>query len=208
MNSTGYGKSFLNAGNREWAGKMHQDLIDAKEWLVKSGVADPKKVAIMGGSYGGYATLVGLTFTPDVFACGVDIVGPSNIVSLIKAIPPYWVPMKSIFAKRVGDVEKEAKFLEERSPLFKADKITKPLLIGQGANDPRVKQVESDQIVEAMRKNKQEVQYVVYPDEGHGFQRPENRMHFFAVTEQFLAKHLGGRAEPMGDIKGASGLMK
>jgi dipeptidyl aminopeptidase/acylaminoacyl peptidase len=163
----------------------------------------------MGGSYGGYATLVGLTFTPDVFACGVDIVGPSNIVSLIKAIPPYWVPMKSIFTKRVGDIETEQKFLEERSPLFKANEITKPLLIGQGANDPRVKQVESDQIVEAMRKNKKEVQYVVYPDEGHGFARPENRLHFFAITEQFLAKHLpGGRVEPIGDLKGHTGQIK
>lgn len=206
--STGYGKKFLNAGNREWAGKMHQDLLDGVDYFVKQGTFDPKKVAIMGGSYGGYATLVGLTFTPDVFCCGVDIVGPSNIVSLIKAIPPYWVPMKEIFNKRVGDIEKEAKFLEERSPLFKADKITKPLLIGQGANDPRVKQAESDQIVEAMRKNKKEVQYVVYPDEGHGFQRPENRLHFYAIAEQFLAKHLGGRAEPAGDVKGATGQMK
>jgi len=178
------------------------------DYFVKQGTFDPKKVAIMGGSYGGYATLVGLTFTPEVFACGVDIVGPSNIVSLIKAIPPYWVPMKEVFNKRVGDIEKETKFLEERSPLFKADKITKPLLIGQGANDPRVKQVESDQIVEAMRKNKQEVQYVVYPDEGHGFARPENRLHFYAIAEQFLAKHIGGRAEPAGDVKGATGQMK
>ena len=206
--STGYGKKYLNAGNREWAGKMHQDLLDGVDYFVKQGTFDPKKVAIMGGSYGGYATLVGLTFTPEVFACGVDIVGPSNIVSLIKAIPPYWVPMKEVFNKRVGDIEKETKFLEERSPLFKADKITKPLLIGQGANDPRVKQVESDQIVEAMRKNKQEVQYVVYPDEGHGFARPENRLHFYAIAEQFLAKHIGGRAEPAGDVKGATGQMK
>jgi dipeptidyl aminopeptidase/acylaminoacyl peptidase len=116
--------------------------------------------------------------------------------------------MKSIFTKRVGDIEKEPKFLEERSPLFKADKITKPLLIGQGANDPRVKQAESDQIVEAMRKNNKEVQYVVYPDEGHGFARPENRLHFYAIAEQFLSKHLGGRAEPAGDVKGATGQMK
>jgi dipeptidyl aminopeptidase/acylaminoacyl peptidase len=206
--STGYGKKFLNAGNREWAGKMHQDLLDGIDYFAKQGAIDPKQVGIMGGSYGGYATLVGLTFTPDVFACGVDIVGPSNIATLLKTIPPYWAPAKALFNTRVGNLEKERAFLESRSPLFKADKITKPLLIGQGANDPRVKQAESDQIVKAMRDNKQEVQYVVYPDEGHGFQRPENRMHFFAVTEQFLAKHLGGRAEPMGDIKGASGLQK
>jgi dipeptidyl aminopeptidase/acylaminoacyl peptidase len=206
--STGYGKSFLNAGNREWAGKMHQDLIDAKAWLVSEGVADPKRVALAGGSYGGYAALVGLTFTPDEFACGVDIVGPSSILTLLKTVPPYWAPMKALFAKRVGDLEKEEEFLKERSPLFKADRITKPLLIGQGQNDPRVKVAESDQIVEAMRKAGKPVEYVVYPDEGHGFARPENRLHFFALTEQFLAKHLGGRAEPVGDIKGHSGQIK
>ena len=206
--STGYGKKFLNAGNREWAAKMHQDLIDGKEWLVKQGVADPKKVAIMGGSYGGYATLVGLTFTPDEFACGVDIVGPSNIATLIKSIPPYWKPLRGIFDKRVGNIDTEEKFLEERSPLAKVNYIVRPLLIGQGKNDPRVKQAESDQIVKAMRDNGKEVQYVVYPDEGHGFARPENRLHFFAVSEEFLAKHLGGRAEPVGEIKGSTGEIK
>lgn len=206
--STGYGKAFLNAGNREWAGKMHQDLIDAKEWLVKQGVADPKKVAIAGGSYGGYATLVGLTFTPEEFACGVDIVGPSNIITLLKTIPPYWAPLKVLFARRVGDIEKDEQFLKDRSPLYKVNSITKPLLIGQGKNDPRVKVSESDQIVEAMRKNGKPVEYVVYPDEGHGFARPENRLHFFAIMEQFLAKHLGGRAEPVGEIKGSTGEMK
>jgi dipeptidyl aminopeptidase/acylaminoacyl peptidase len=206
--STGYGKAFLNAGNKEWAGKMHQDLIDAKEWLVKQGIADPKKVAIAGGSYGGYATLVGLAFTPEEFACGVDIVGPSNIITLLKTIPPYWAPLKVLFTKRVGDLEKDEKFLKERSPLYKADKITRPLLIGQGKNDPRVKVAESDQIVEAMRKAGKPVEYVVYPDEGHGFARPENRLQFFAIMEQFLAKHLGGRAEPVGEIKGSTGEMK
>jgi dipeptidyl aminopeptidase/acylaminoacyl peptidase len=206
--STGYGKEFLNAGNREWAGKMHQDLIDGVNWIVKEGVADPKKVAIAGGSYGGYATLVGLSFTPEVFACGVDIVGPSNIVTLLKTIPPYWAPLKALFTKRVGDLEKDEEFLHQRSPLYRADQITKPLLIGQGANDPRVKQSESDQIVKAIRDKMKEVQYVVYPDEGHGFARPENRLHFFGISEEFLAKHLGGRAEPVGEIKGASGVMK
>jgi dipeptidyl aminopeptidase/acylaminoacyl peptidase len=206
--STGYGKAFLNAGNREWAGKMHQDLVDAKEWVVRQGVADPNKVAIAGGSYGGYATLVGLTFTPDEFACGVDIVGPSNIVTLLKTIPPYWAPMKALFTKRVGDLEKEEEFLKERSPLSRVNYITKPLLIGQGANDPRVKVAESDQIAKAMRDNGKPVEYVLYPDEGHGFVRPENRLHFFAITEQFLAKHLGGRAEPVGEIKGHSGQIK
>ncbi len=206
--STGYGKKFLNAGNKEWAGKMHQDLLDAVDVFAKKGTIDPKRTGIMGGSYGGYATLVGLTFTPDVFACGVDIVGPSNIVTLLKTVPPYWAPAKAMFNTRVGDLEKDKDFLDERSPLGKADKIVKPLLIGQGANDPRVKQAESDQIVAAMRKNKKEVQYVVYPDEGHGFARPENRLHFFAITEEFLAKHLGGRAESITEIKGHSGVLK
>jgi dipeptidyl aminopeptidase/acylaminoacyl peptidase len=206
--STGYGKDFLNAGNREWAGKMHQDLIDGVEYLTKSGVADPKKVAIMGGSYGGYATLVGLAFTPDVFACGVDIVGPSSIATLLKSIPPYWAPMKAVFSRRVGDLEKEEQFLNERSPLYRADQITRPLLIGQGANDPRVKQAESDQIVKALRDKKREVEYVLFPDEGHGFARPENRLQFYGIAEEFLAKHLGGRAEPATDVKGATGVKK
>ncbi len=203
--STGYGKAFLNAANKEWSGKMHQDLLDAVDHFAAKGVIDPKKTAIAGGSYGGYATLVGLTFTPEKFACGVDIVGPSNLNTLLGTIPPYWAPMKAMFTKRMGE---DKDFLEKCSPLYRADQITKPLLIGQGANDPRVKQAESDQIVEAMRKNKKEVQYVLYPDEGHGFARPENRLHFFAVSEQFLAKHLGGRAEPVGEIKGHSGQMK
>jgi dipeptidyl aminopeptidase/acylaminoacyl peptidase len=206
--STGYGKKFLNAGNREWAGKMHDDLIDGVEWIVKEGIADRKKVAIMGGSYGGYATLVGLTFTPDVFCAGVDIVGPSNIVSLLKTIPPYWKPVRALFAKRVGDADKDEEFLKSRSPLFKVDKIKAPLLIGQGANDPRVKQAESDQIVEAMRKAKKPVEYVIYTDEGHGFARPENRLHFYAIAEKFLEKYLGGRSEPVGDMKGHSGVIK
>ena len=203
--STGYGKAFLNAANKEWSGKMHQDLIDAVNHFAGKGTIDVKKTAIMGGSYGGYATLVGLTFTPEQFACGVDIVGPSNLNTLLGTIPPYWAPMKAMFAKRVGD---DKDFLEKCSPLYRADQITRPLLIGQGANDPRVKQAESDQIVAAMRKNKKEVQYVLYPDEGHGFARPENRLHFFAVSEEFLAKHIGGRSEPAGEIKGHSGQMK
>jgi dipeptidyl aminopeptidase/acylaminoacyl peptidase len=206
--SAGYGKNYLNAGNREWAGKMHDDLIDGKRWLVKQGYADPKRVGIMGGSYGGYATLVGLTFTPDEFAAGVDIVGPSNIVTLLKTIPPYWEPTKAMFKRRVGDLETEVEFLHSRSPLFKADQIKAPLLIGQGANDPRVKQAESEQIVEAMRKANKPVEYIVYMDEGHGFARPENRLHFYAKAEEFLAKHLGGRFEPMTDIKGHSGVIK
>ena len=195
--STGFGKKFVTAGNREWAGKMHDDLIDAVKWAVKEGYADEKRVAIYGGSYGGYAALVGATFTPDVFACAVDVVGPSNLVTLLNSIPPYWEPMKRRFAVRVGDVEKEEEFLKSRSPLFKADKIKIPLLVAQGANDPRVKQAESEQIVEAVKKGGKPVEYMVFADEGHGFARPENRLKFHAAMEAFLAKHLGGgRVEP------------
>jgi dipeptidyl aminopeptidase/acylaminoacyl peptidase len=197
--STGFGKKFINAANREWAGKMHDDLLDAVDWAVKGGVADKARVAIMGGSYGGYATLVGLTFTPDVFACGVDIVGPSNIATLLSTIPPYWQPMIDLFKVRVGDhtTPEGKKFLDERSPLGKAGAIVKPLLIGQGANDPRVKQAESDQIVKAMQEKKIPVTYVLFPDEGHGFARPENNQAFFAVTEAFLSAHLGGTFQPL-----------
>ena len=199
--STGFGKDFINASNMEWAGKMHDDLIDAVNWAVENGVAVKDSIAIMGGSYGGYATLVGLTFTPDVFACGVDIVGPSNLRTLLETIPPYWKPMLDLWATRVGDprTKEGRKFLESRSPLTYVDKIGKPLLIGQGANDPRVKQSEADQIVEAMKAKSIPVTYVLYPDEGHGFARPENRLSFNAVTELFLQQFLGGRAEPIGD---------
>jgi len=204
--STGFGKGFVNAGNMEWATKMHDDLIDAVDWAVKGGIADKDKVAIMGGSYGGYATLVGMTFTPDEFACGVDIVGPSNLVTLLKSIPPYWEPEIENLKKRVGDftTEEGRKFLESRSPLTLAEKIKRPLLIGQGANDPRVKQAEADQIVSAMQRKNIPVTYVLFPDEGHGFQRPPNSMAFNAVTEAFLAAHLGGRAEAIGDDVGSS----
>jgi dipeptidyl aminopeptidase/acylaminoacyl peptidase len=202
--STGYGKDFLNAANRQWAATMHDDLLDAVNWLVEQGIADSKKVAIMGGSYGGYATLVGLTFTPEVFAAGVDIVGPSNLVTLLKSIPPYWAPLLANMYHRIGNLETEEEFLNSRSPLFFVDRIQKPLLIGQGANDPRVKQAESEQIVAAMKKAGKPVEYALYTDEGHGFARPENRLHFFAIAEEFLAKYLGGRFEPIGDIPGHS----
>ncbi len=168
-------------------------------WAVKQGIADPKKVAIFGGSYGGYATLAGLTFTPDTFACGVDIVGPSNLKTLIASIPPYWKPLRSLFDVRMGNVDdpKDADLIQKASPLFRADKISRPLLIGQGANDPRVKQAESEQIVSAIAKNKGQVTYVLYPDEGHGFARPENRIDFNARAEAFLTACLGGRSEPV-----------
>lgn len=206
--STGYGKAFVNAGNREWAAKMHDDLIDGVNWLIENNISQPDKIAIMGGSYGGYATLVGLTFTPDVFACGVDIVGPSNIITLMQSIPPYWEPIRANFYHRVGNLATEEEFLKSRSPLFFVDRIQKPLLIAQGANDPRVKQAESEQIFDAMKQAGKPVEYVLYSDEGHGFARPENRLHFYAIAEEFLAQYLGGRAEPIGEIAGHSGVIK
>ena len=196
--STGFGKEFTTAGNRQWSAKMHDDLIDAVNWAVDQGIADPDRVAIMGGSYGGYATLVGLTFTPEFFACGVDIVGPSHVRTLLESIPPYWVPIKSLFETRVGALS-EPEYLDQISPLTRVDKISRPLLIGQGANDPRVKQAESEQIVSEMQKKDLPVTYVLFPDEGHGFARPQNNMAFFAITEAFLAQHVGGRYEPIDD---------
>jgi dipeptidyl aminopeptidase/acylaminoacyl peptidase len=199
--STGFGKDFVNAADGEWSGKMHDDLLDAVDWAVEEGIAQKDKVAIMGGSYGGYATLVGMTYTPDEFACGVDIVGPSSLVTLLQNVPPYWIPFMPVMKVRVGDVDTEEgrAALLKRSPLTLVDKIKKPLLIGQGANDPRVKQVEADQIVKAMQEKHIPVTYVLYPDEGHGFGLEPNRKSFNAVTEAFLAEHLGGRFEPIGD---------
>lgn len=199
--STGFGKEFVNLGNGQWSGTMHNDLIDAVDWAVSEQVAVQDKIAIMGGSYGGYATLAGLTFTPQVFACGVDIVGPSNLVTLLENMPPYWMPIAPLMKDRVGDwtTEKGKQDLLGKSPLTHVDKIVRPLLIGQGANDPRVKQMESDQIVSAMKRRQIPVTYVLYPDEGHGFARPENRLSFYAVTEAFLSAHLGGRFQPVGD---------
>ena len=205
--STGLGKQFTNAADKQWGATMHDDLVDAVKWAVAEKIADPAKVAIMGGSYGGYATLVGLTKTPDLFACGVDIVGPSSLVTLIESIPPYWKPMLDLFVTRVGDPRTEdgRKFLLERSPITHVDQIRRPLLIGQGANDPRVKQAEADRIVKAMQDKKIPVTYVLFSDEGHGFARPENNLAFNAITEAFLAEHLGGRVEPIGDdFKGSS----
>lgn len=207
--STGFGKAFLNAGNGQWGiGTMQNDLTDAVKWAIAKGIADPKRVCIMGGSYGGYATLAGLTFTPELYACGVDIVGPSNIRTLFASIPPYWAPIKAQFIQRVGDVEKDEELNRRISPLFSVDRIKVPLLIGQGANDPRVNIRESDQIVAAMRAKKLPVTYVVYPDEGHGFGRPNNRMDFNGRVEEFLATHLGGRAEPWKEVKGATGELR
>ncbi len=193
--STGYGKAFVNAGNREWGGKMQDDLTDAVGYVLGQGWADPARVAIFGGSYGGYASLAGAAFTPDLFCCAVDIVGPSNLKTLIETIPPYWAPMIAQFHTRVGDPDKDAEFLWSRSPLARARDIRIPLLIAQGANDPRVKQAESEQIVTALTEAGIEHEYMLFPDEGHGFAKPENRLRFYAAAERFLARYLGGRAE-------------
>jgi dipeptidyl aminopeptidase/acylaminoacyl peptidase len=191
--STGYGKAFLNAGNREWAGAMRTDLLDARDWAVARGYSDPQRFGILGGSYGGYAVLAALTFTPDAFTCGVDIVGVSNLRTFLDSIPPYWKPMLSLLHERVGE---DPEFLAAQSPLSRAADIRVPLLIGQGANDPRVRQHESDQIVAAMRENGIPVTYIVFEDEGHGFANPANRIRFFAAAESFLGEALGGRVEP------------
>ena len=193
--STGYGKEFVNAGNKQWAAAMHDDLIDAVNFVVKEGWVDPARVAISGGSYGGYAALVGATFTPDVFCCAVDVVGPSNLQTLIESIPPYWAPIVAQFHERVGNPETEADLLWERSPLSKVDQIKIPILVAQGANDPRVKQAESEQIVAAMQEKGIDHVYLLFGDEGHGFAKPENRMKFFATAERFLSRYLGGRFE-------------
>jgi dipeptidyl aminopeptidase/acylaminoacyl peptidase len=199
--STGFGKAFVNAANLEWAGKMHDDLIDAVDWAIAERIADPARVAIMGTSYGGYSALVALTFTPEKFACAVDLVGISDLVTFLNTIPEYWMPWKSLLKVRVGDYTTEAglRFLEERSPLNRADRIVRPLLIAQGANDVRVKASESEQIVAAMRLHGIPVTYVYYRDEGHGLGRAENRRSFKAVVEAFLAAHLAGRCESVGD---------
>jgi len=193
--STGYGKAFVNAGDREWGNAMQNDLTDAVEFAIGQGWADRERVAIFGGSYGGYAALAGVAFTPDLYRCAVDIVGPSNLKTLIETIPPYWQPQIALFHQRVGNPETDAEFLWSRSPLSRAASIKTPLLIAQGANDPRVKQAESEQIVAALRDAGIDYEYMLFPDEGHGFAKPENRLKFYAAAERFLARHLGGRAE-------------
>ena len=195
--SSGFGKSYLNAGNREWGtGAMQHDITDAVHWLVERGVADPARVAIFGGSYGGYATLAGVAFTPDLYACGIPYVAPSNLITLIESFPEYWKPfLEGSWYRRVGNpaVEADREDLIARSPLFSADKIKAPLLVVHGANDPRVTQIESDQIVVALREKGQDVSYIVAPDEGHGFRAPNNRKALAVAMEKFLSEQLGGR---------------
>ena len=203
--SQGYGKSFLHKGDKEWGvGAMQHDLSDSVAWAIEQGIAEKDKVCIYGGSYGGYACLAGLTFTPELYACGVDIVGPSNIKTLLDSIPPYWGPMRNDMLLKIGDVDADEAFNEKISPLYHVDKIVAPLLIGQGANDPRVKQAEADQIAFGMARKQIPVEYVLYPDEGHGWARPANRIDFNGRTEDFLAKHLGGRAEAFEAPEGAT----
>ena len=193
--STGYGKDFVNAGDKEWGAKMHTDLLDTVDFVVEQGWVDVDRVAIFGGSYGGYAALVGATFTPDVFTCAVDIVGPSNLATLLASIPPYWAPLIAQFHTRMGDPDVDGDLLRERSPLFRIDQLSIPLLIAQGANDPRVKQAESEQIVAVLEGKGIDHTYLLFEDEGHGFAKPENRLRFYGEAERFLAEHLGGRNE-------------
>jgi dipeptidyl aminopeptidase/acylaminoacyl peptidase len=194
--STGYGKSFLHKGDKQWGvGDMQHDLTDSVQWAIDEGIADKDKICIYGGSYGGYACLAGLCFTPDVYACGVDIVGPSNIKTLLDSIPPYWGPLRNGMLLKIGDVDNDEEFNKKISPLYHVDRIKSPLLIGQGANDPRVKQAEADQIAFSMQEKGIPVEYVLYPDEGHGFARPDNRIDFNGRAELFLARYLKGRAE-------------
>jgi len=193
--STGYGKEFWQASFKEWGGKMQDDITDGVQWLIDEGIADPERIGIYGGSYGGYATLAGLTFTPDLYTCGVDYVGVSNIFTWLEAFPPYWKPFLEMVYEMVGNPETDKEMLEAVSPFFHVDKIQVPLLVAQGANDPRVKQEESDQIVEALTSRGIDVPYMVKEDEGHGFGNEENRFDFYRAMEDFLGKYLGGRVE-------------
>jgi len=199
--STGFGKAFINAGDHEWAAKMHDDLIDAVKWAIAERIADPQRIAICGASYGGYASFVGATFTPDVFCCSVPVVGITNLETMLANPPPYWASFYEQECRRIGDprTPEGVALLKARSPLHRAGDIRKPMLIGHGANDVRCKVAESDQIVAAMTAKRISVIYVVYPDEGHGFARPENNIAFNAIKEAFLARYLGGHAEPVGD---------
>jgi dipeptidyl aminopeptidase/acylaminoacyl peptidase len=205
--STGYGKAFIAAGEKEHAGKMHDDLIDMVNWAIAEGIADPKKVAIMGASYGGYASFVGATFTPDVFCCSVPVVGITNLQTLLESMPPYWAGFAEFMYRSYGDprTEEGRNLLAERSPIHKVDQVKKPMLIFHGLNDVRCKIAESDTIVAAMQAKNIPVTYIVYPDEGHGFSRTKNQLSYYAIAEAFFAKHLGGRCEPFGnDLDGSS----
>ena len=190
--STGYGREFWESSFKEWGKAMQNDITDGVQWLIDDGIADPDRIAIYGGSYGGYATLAGVTFTPDLYACGVDYVGPSNIFTLLESFPPYWELYREMFFEMVGDPVDDKEMLEAVSPLFHVDNIKVPLLVAQGANDPRVKQAEADQIVAALEEKGIEYEYLLKEDEGHGFRNEENRFDFYRTMEKFLEKHIGG----------------
>jgi dipeptidyl aminopeptidase/acylaminoacyl peptidase len=203
--SSGYGKRFTNLGDRQWGvGAMQHDLTDAVRWAVRTGIADARRVCIMGGSYGGYATLAGLTFTPELYACGLDLVGISNVGTFMRSIPAYWQPLRYEWVTRVGPADTNDTLNRAISPLFHAHRIRVPLHIAQGANDPRVPQAESDQMFRAMARKRLPVEYVLYPDEGHGLDRADNRQDYYARVEQFLARHIGGRAGPPLAFRGSS----
>ncbi|MFA7621722.1 MAG: S9 family peptidase, partial [Aminobacteriaceae bacterium] len=193
--STGYGRAFWEASFKQWGRAMQDDITDGVQWLIDTGVADPKRIGIFGASYGGYAVLAGLAFTPDLYACGVDYVGVSNLFTFMEAIPPYWELERKMAYERIGYPEKDQELLRAASPVFHADNIMVPLFVAQGANDPRVKKAESDQIVEALKKRGIDVEYMVKDDEGHGFDNEENRFDFFRAMERFFSKHLGSYAE-------------
>jgi dipeptidyl aminopeptidase/acylaminoacyl peptidase len=189
--STGYGREFWELSFKEWGKSMQDDITDGVKWLIDEGIADPKRIAIYGASYGGYATLAGLAFTPDLYACGVDYVGVSNIFTLLETLPPYWELGRQMMYEMIGNPETEKDILEAASPIFHVDSIKVPLFVAQGANDPRVKQAESDQIVEALRSRSVEVPYMLKEDEGHGFYNEENQFDFYRAMEKFLKKHIG-----------------
>jgi dipeptidyl aminopeptidase/acylaminoacyl peptidase len=189
--STGYGRTFWQASFKQWGKAMQDDITDGVRWLIDQGIADPKRIAIYGGSYGGYATLAGVTFTPKLYAAAIDYVGVSNLFTFITTIPPYWKPYREMLYEMVGHPEQDKALLEATSPALHADRIQTPLLIAQGANDPRVNKAESDQMVEALKKRGVEVEYLVKDNEGHGFANEENRFDFYSAMERFLARYLG-----------------
>jgi dipeptidyl aminopeptidase/acylaminoacyl peptidase len=200
--STGFGRKFWEISFKEWGRKMQDDVTDGARWLISEGIADPKRVGIYGGSYGGYVVLAGLAFTPDLYACGADYVGVANLFTILETIPPYWEPMRQMMYEMMGDPEQDEDLMRAVSPVFHAEAIKAPLLIAQGAQDPRVKKAESDQMVEALRKRGVAVPYMVKENEGHGFRNEENRFEFYRALEQFLGKYLGGRVEAGDDILG------
>lgn len=188
--STGYGRKFLESSYKQWGLKMQDDITDGVNWLIEQGIADAKRIAIYGGSYGGYAVLAGLTLTPTLYACGIDYVGVSNLFTFMNTIPPYWRPMLEMMHEQIGNPETDKEQLEKTSPALHADQISVPLFIAQGANDPRVNKAESDQMVEALRQRGVKVEYMVKDNEGHGFQNQENRFDFYRAMERFLKQHL------------------